>query len=107
MTITLIDNKIKNNFLRKITTRFNNLIQTLRDEIIDESTYRGLKCTSGSLLRCYGLPKIHKPGFSLRIVVLLIGNPLYNVAKFLHDIFIHLLKNQNPILEIVGHLLII
>jgi len=33
----------------------------------------------------YGLPKIHKPGFSLRVVVSSIGSPMYNVAKFLHD----------------------
>jgi len=79
--------QIKNDPLRKTTTRLNNLIQTWRDnEIIDKSTYRGLKCTNGSLPRCYELPKIHKPEFPLRIIVLSVGSLLYNVAKFLHDI---------------------
>jgi len=78
---------VKNNPLRKITTRLDNLIKTWSEnDIIDESTYRGLKCTNGNLPRCYGLPKIHKPGYPLRIVVSSVGSPLYEVAKFLHGI---------------------
>jgi len=32
------------------------------------------------------LPKIHKTGFQLRIIVSALGSPLYNVAKYIHDI---------------------
>jgi len=99
---------IKNNPLRKITTRLDNLIKTWSEnDIIDDCTYRGLKCTNGNLLRCYGLLKIHKPGNPLRIVVSLVDSPLYVIAKFLHDIIktlIHQLRNLCHTLRIVGPL---
>jgi len=38
------------------------------------------------LYRCYGLPKIHKPGYPLRIIVSSLGSPLYEVAKFLNSV---------------------
>jgi len=79
--------KINKNPLRKITTRLNDLVQTWRKkDWIDDNTYRDLKCTNGNLPRCYGLPKVHKPGFPLRIVVSSVGSPLYNIAKFLHEV---------------------
>jgi len=78
---------VKNNPLRKITTKCDNLLKLWRDnDIIDEKIYRALKCTNGNLPRCYGLPKIHKPGHPLRLVVSSIGSPLYDVAKFIHGI---------------------
>ncbi|RLU25472.1 hypothetical protein DMN91_001628 [Ooceraea biroi] len=42
--------------------------------------------TTSSLARCYGLPKIHKPGFPLRIIVSAIDTPEYNIAYFFHKI---------------------
>lgn len=73
--------------VKRITTKLNDLIKTWRNnEIIDENTYKCLNCTNGNLPRCYGLPKVHKPGYPLRIIVSSVGSPLYNVAKFLHDI---------------------
>jgi len=78
---------VKNNPLRKITTKCDNLLKAwLDNDIIDEKTFRTLKCTNGNLPRCYGLPKIHKPGHPLRIVVSSVGSPLYNIAKFIHGI---------------------
>jgi len=78
---------IKNNPLSKITTKLDNLVKMWRDkDIIDEWTYKKLKCTNGNLPRCYGLPKIHKPGHPLRIVVASVGSPLYEVAKFINNI---------------------
>jgi len=67
----------------------------LKNGLIDDSTYRGLKCTNGNLLRCYGLPKIHKPGIPLRVVVSSVGSSLYNVARYLHGILITSIKNPN------------
>jgi len=78
---------VKNNPLRKITTKCDNLLKTWCDnDIIDEKTYRVLKCTNENLRKCYEIPKIHKPGYLLRKVVLSIGSPLYDVAKFIHGI---------------------
>jgi len=84
---------IKNNPLRKITVKLDNMIKTWRDmKIVDEFMYRKLKCTNGNLPRCYGLPKIHKPGNPLRIIVSSLGSPLYEVAKFLNKILSESLK---------------
>jgi len=78
---------VKNNPLRKITTKCNNLLKTWRDnDIIDKKTYTVLKYTNINLPRCYGLPKIHKPGHPLRMMVSSIESPLYDVAKFIHGI---------------------
>lgn len=54
--------------------------------LINETTYKKLNSTNGNLPRCYGLPKIHKTGFPLRIIVSSLGSPLYNVAQYIHDI---------------------
>src|SRR5436190_23547964 len=53
---------------------------------IPESLYRSLNCTDGILPRAYGLPKIHKPNCPLRIIVFSMNSPLYNFAKFLHNL---------------------
>ncbi|EZA62948.1 hypothetical protein X777_15541 [Ooceraea biroi] len=37
------------------------------------------------LPRAYGLPKIHKDGCPLRIIVSCINSPLYALSSFLHD----------------------
>jgi len=58
----------------------------LNNKIIDDYTYKSLQCTNGNLPRCYGLPKIHKKGTLLRIVVSSIGSPLYDMARYLHEI---------------------
>jgi len=78
---------LKNNPLRKITVGLDGLLKMwLKNNIIDELTYKKLKCTNGNLPRCYGLPKIHKPGYPLRIIVSSLGSPLYEVAKFLNNV---------------------
>jgi len=55
-------------------------------EFIDIHTYRNLHTTDGLLPRAYGLPKIHKQGHPLRIIVSSIGNPLYSLSNYLHNI---------------------
>lgn len=54
--------------------------------MINETTYKYLNCTNGNLSRCYGLPKIHKDGFPLRIIVSSLGSPVYNISRYIHDI---------------------
>jgi len=68
---------LKTNPLRKISNRVDSLIRSwFENKIVDEVTYKRLKCTNGNLPRCYGLPKIHKPGYPLRIIVSSVGSPL-------------------------------
>jgi len=91
MNMTLDDDntykQIKKDPLRIITTKTNNMLKLwLDNKIIDEYMYKSLKCTNGNLPRCYGLPKIHKKDSPLRIVVSSVGGPLYNIARYLHEI---------------------
>jgi len=55
-------------------------------EFIDIQIYRNLHTTDGLLSRAYGLPKIHKQGHPLRIIVSSIGSPLYSLSNYLHNI---------------------
>jgi len=96
---------VKNNPLRKITTRLDNLIKTWSEnDIIDESTYRGLKCTNGNLPRCYGLRKSINQG--TRCVLLChLWEVLCMKSQNFYTVFLkHQLKNQCHILRTVGRL---
>jgi len=78
---------IKKDPLRTITNKTNNMLKAwLEGEIIDTYTYNVLRCTNRNLSRCYGLPKIHKNGSPLRVVISSVGSPLYNTARYLHVI---------------------
>ncbi|KYN11102.1 hypothetical protein ALC57_16761 [Trachymyrmex cornetzi] len=48
-------------------------------------TYKKLYISDGVLYRCYGLPKIHKEGHPLRMIVSCINNPFYPLANFLKN----------------------
>ncbi|RLU19030.1 hypothetical protein DMN91_009388 [Ooceraea biroi] len=54
--------------------------------IIDDRTYGYLRTTNGNIPRCYGLPKVHKPGVPLRLIVSAVGSPIYSVVSFLHRV---------------------
>lgn len=72
--------------IKRITSKLNDLVRSWKNSnIISEQLYKRLNCSNGNLPRCYGLPKIHKPGYPLRIIVSTLGSPLYNVARLLHD----------------------
>lgn len=98
--------KIQKDPSKKLITKINNLVKSWLDlDIIDEHTYKHLKCTDGNLPRCYGLPKVHKSDFPLRIIVSSIGSATYIVAKFLSDILNESVKNLALTLKTVGLLL--
>jgi len=51
---------VKKNPIRKISRELEGMIKNwLDNKLIDNITYRNLKCTNGNLPRVYGLPKIH------------------------------------------------
>ncbi|XP_025270368.1 uncharacterized protein LOC112639708 [Camponotus floridanus] len=73
--------------LKRLTNKINELVKSWRRSgLIGELTYKNLNCTNGNLPRCYGLPKIHKDGFPLRIIVSALGSPVYNISSYIHDI---------------------
>jgi len=43
-------------------------------------------CSDGILPRVYGLPKIHKPGYTFRIIISSIDSPTYQLANYIHKI---------------------
>ncbi|XP_018364727.1 PREDICTED: uncharacterized protein LOC108762292, partial [Trachymyrmex cornetzi] len=71
---------------KKIICEVRLLVRWKRKEYINEYTYRMLLTTDGSTPRAYGLTKIHKPGFPLRLIVSSINSLLYNLALYLHKV---------------------
>jgi len=76
-------------------------------------SYSFLHTSNAILPRAYGLPKIHKAGYPLRIIVSSTGSPLHNLALFLHRILVKSLppyfsqiKNSSQLMEKVSNLYI-
>lgn len=70
---------------RKIINNLKSLLKRWKSrEIISEYTFRSLRCNDGVLPRAYGLPKIHKENWPLRIIISSINCPLYPLVSFLH-----------------------
>lgn len=79
--------KLNKDPVNRVRMTVNELVKSWHEkDIVDDVTCYRLKNTCGNLPRCYGLPKIHKVGYPLRIIVSSIGSPTYNLAAFLHDI---------------------
>jgi len=53
---------------------------------ISKSSYYSIYCSDGTIPRAYGLPKVHKPGFTFRVIISSIDSPTYKLAYFLHKI---------------------
>ena len=77
---------------RKLNEKFANL---KRDNKISDSLYNKLRSSDGFPPRFYGFPKIHKPGYPLRPIVLFIDSPTYMLSKHLAQILRPLMNNTN------------
>jgi len=73
--------------LKELLKRWLNL------KYISSSIHCLLNSSNAFLPRAYGLPKIHKPGFPLRIIISSTDSPLHNLAEYLQNI----LSNSLPI----------
>jgi len=62
------------------------LTSWLKRDYIDIPTYRKLLVTDGLLPRAYGLPKLHKTGCPLRVIISSSQSPLYKLSHYLHNI---------------------
>jgi len=75
----------------------------INSKYIPAITHSYLNATNAILPRAYGLPKIHKPGAPLRIIISSSGSPLHNLAEFLQNIisrslpkpFSHILNSRD------------
>jgi len=59
------------------------LVMWKKNDFIEGHTYRKLLSTDRVLPRAYGLPKIHKIGNPLRIIISSFNSPLYYLACYL------------------------
>ncbi|XP_011867795.1 PREDICTED: uncharacterized protein LOC105561973 [Vollenhovia emeryi] len=89
---TLLNDKntyitIKKDPTKKLISNLHSLlVEWKKSNYIDNSIYKRLNCTDGTLPRAYGLPKIHKQDCPLRIIVSSVDSPLYAFSAFLHNI---------------------
>ena len=51
--------------------------------------------TDSPALRCYGRPKIHKPGVLIRPIVSHGGSTLYNISKYIGNILKAYIREEN------------
>ncbi len=89
------------------------LDRLVREETLPAPTARKLSPKETSIARAYGLPKIHKTGNPLRMIVSLVGSPTYNLSKWM---FTHLkpivadsehsISNSLEFLECLKHITI-
>jgi len=76
---------IKKDPIKKLFSSMKSLLSGwLKNEYIDIRLYRKMLTTDGVLPRAYGLPKLHKKDYPLRVIISSLKSPLYELACFLH-----------------------
>ncbi|XP_067216467.1 uncharacterized protein [Linepithema humile] len=86
---------VKKDPTKILTDKLRSLLARWRERgYIDDIKYRCLLETDGNTPRAYGLPKIHKEGYPLRVIVSSINSPLYKIANFLHGILANNVPNS-------------
>ena len=79
-----------------IKTKTLKQLKVLKDnEFIDNKLYYYLKPADSPAPRFYGQPKIHKPGFPIRLIVSYSGSPLYNLNKYIANILKAYVRDEN------------
>lgn len=99
---------IKRSFI--IEKKLNNLLKEwLKKNYINKKDYFSLRSSDVSLPKTYGLPKIHKNNYPLRMIVSSTNSALYNFASFLNNIicnnFPHLASYVMEVLICMAHCL--
>jgi len=84
---------VKRDPIKKLSYQLREILANwLKKEYIDLHTYRKLLVTDGLMPKAYGLPKLHKTGHPLRVIISSLQSPLYNLSGYLHNI----IKNYVP-----------
>jgi len=105
--ISLKHNPIKKllNDLKALLKRWSSL------KYVSSHICSSLNASNAILPRAYGLPKIHKAGYPLRVIVSSSGSPLHNLALYLHKILVKSLppsfshiKNSSQLLKKLSNL---
>ena len=89
-------NYLKKNLTTKIKAKTLKQLNILKDnEFIDNKLDYCLKSTDSATPRFYGQPKMHKPGVPIRPIVSYNGSPMYNLNKYIANIFKGYVKDEN------------
>jgi len=80
-TCTILQRNSINKLIEELKKTLKRWIQS---KFISDKEYSRLNSSNAILPRAYGLSKIHKNEFPLRIIVSSTGSPLHNLATFLH-----------------------
>ena len=84
-----------NNGTTKINSKTLRELKVLKDKkFIVSKLYYYLKPTDSPVPRFHGQPKMHKPGVLIRPVVSYSASPIYNVDKYIANIFKAYVKNE-------------
>ena len=70
---------LRNDPTPSLQCKMNSLLLQLK--ILPCKTCNELRCTSGRTPSIYGLPKVHKPGISMRPIVSFYSSPTFNLSK--------------------------
>jgi len=86
---------LKQNPARKLLSELKTMLKRWNNfGYVSPYSYLFLNSSNAILPRAYGLPKIHKEGHPLRIIVSSSDSPLHNLAIFLHKILIKSLPSH-------------
>jgi len=104
--------RLKNNPVKKLLNDLKILLKRWSSlKYVISYTYSFLNTSNAILPRAYGLPKIHKAGYPLRVIVSFSGSPLHNLALYLHKILVKSLpppcsyiKNSSQLLKKLSNL---
>jgi len=78
---------LQRNPVNKLLINFKKLLKRwLNSKYISIQTHNYINSSDPILSRAYGLPKIHKKGLPLRIIVSSSGSPLHNLIIYLQRI---------------------
>ena len=79
--------RIDSDWTNKMQTKNNTLVKALHDQkLIDQHTRTRLTTYNATCPKIYGLPKIHKEGNPLRVILSCINCPTYDLSKYLASI---------------------
>ncbi len=79
----------------QVTSISKTIDRLVREETISKALAKQISPKETSIARAYGLPKVHKDGCPLRMIVSLIDSSCHNLAKWL-QCFLRSLTANSP-----------
>nr|VZI26364.1 unnamed protein product [Spirometra erinaceieuropaei] len=88
---------------KKLVNNINKTVRRLKKaNALTRREALSAKATDTSMVRFYGLPKVHKPGVPLRPIVSLHGTPTFGLSKWLYQRLCFLIKDSEWTVKSAG-----